>query len=224
MARITTKIEPFERDIRLMLDELSPEAASRQIASVARATINEADAINAAALGRKPPHRTFVDGREGAALESVSPRGTIVAEWDLVEDMLEWIGTALVDASPILTGQYRDSHVIVVDGVALEIGQPLPEGWGEVSIMSTVPYARKIERGLSDQAPDGVYQGVAALARRRFGNIAKIRFGYRTPLFGSINTWAGSASAASWAAAHGRRRDAAEWLRRQPAIVLTPYG
>jgi hypothetical protein len=45
--------------------------------------------------------------------------------------------------------------------------------------VSTVPYARKIERGLSPQAPDGVYQVVAVLAQKRFGNVARIRFSYR---------------------------------------------
>jgi hypothetical protein len=88
--------------------------------------------------------------------------------------------------------------------------------------INTQPYARKLEKGASSQAPDGVYQSVAVLASRRFGNIAKVRFGYRVPLFGSINAWADTASAARWAAAKSERRESlrAEWLRRQPAIII----
>ena len=63
--------------------------------------------------------------------------------------------------------------------------------------LNTQPYARKIEgyRGLggvvhrapsSPQAPDGVYQAVATLAQRKFGNVAKITFSYRTAIGGEI--------------------------------------
>lgn len=231
---VSIKIDSFARDISVILrEDLSPEAMSRHIAETARVAITEVDQINARALGgMAPPRKTSVDGREGAALESVSPSGVIQTEWDLVESMLEWIGTALVVASPVLTGRFAASHAIVVDGVALETSTsgtgsvipPLPPGWQEIVFVNIQPYARKIERGLSDQAPNGVYEGVAALASRRFGNVARIRFGYRTPLFGAIDTWANTPGAAAWARAHGRRKDPAEWLRRQPAVVISAYG
>jgi hypothetical protein len=50
----------------------------------------------------------------------------------------------------------------------------------EYVFINTVPYARRIERGSSSQAPDGVYQAVAMLARGRFGNIARITYSFRT--------------------------------------------
>ena len=50
----------------------------------------------------------------------------------------------------------------------------------EYVFINTQPYARKIEgtggRRMAPQAPDGVYQAVATLAQRRFGNIARITF------------------------------------------------
>jgi hypothetical protein len=55
----------------------------------------------------------------------------------------------------------------------------------EYTFINTVPYARKIERGSSRQAPDGVYQAVANLARRKFTKLAKITFSYRTVLGGT---------------------------------------
>jgi hypothetical protein len=87
--------------------------------------------------------------------------------------------------------------------------------------VNTQPYARKIERGHSKQAPNGVYETVAHLAARRFGNMARIRFGYRSPLFGSIKEWAGRTRLQP----KGRRRTGSsrqDWLTRQPAIIVTP--
>jgi len=67
------------------------------------------------------------------------------------------------------------------------------------------PYARKIERGQSSQAPDGVYQAVATLAQRRFGNVAKITFSYRTAIGGAI--------------IGGRKGDRSDL--RNPAIIVS---
>lgn len=218
---VRMRIESFSRDIKVILDEdLSPAGRSRILAETAREAIDEAAQQNERVLGRMPPHRTFVDGREGAALESVSPTGTIVAEFDLIDDMLIWIGTNLVQNSPVLTGRYSRSHVIVVDGTVLDAGAPLPAVWEEIVFLNTVPYARKIERGLSPQAPDGVYEGIATLASRRFGNMAKVRFSYRAPLFGMVDEWA---STTKMVVRSRKGAKKAEWLRRQPAVVITPY-
>ena len=75
--------------------------------------------------------------------------------------------------------------------------------------LNTQPYARKIEGDLSrepssKQAPEGVYEAVATLAQRRFGNVAMIRFSYRTPIDGAI--------------AGGRMGDRS--TRRTPAIIV----
>jgi hypothetical protein len=81
------------------------------------------------------------------------------------------------------------------------------------------PYARKIERGESPSAPEGVYEAVATLARQRFGNVARIRFEYRVPVGGgtALEAWAGRTGQRRRA---GRQRSS-EWNRRQPAIVIT---
>jgi hypothetical protein len=57
--------------------------------------------------------------------------------------------------------------------------------------VNTDPYARKIEGTKqkppsSPQAPDGVYQAVATLARK-FSNLAKITFSYQTVAGGERN-------------------------------------
>ena len=82
-------------------------------------------------------------------------------------------------------------------------------------------YARKIERGQSSQAPDGVYEAVAAMAARRFGNVARIRFGFRSVQEGALVP---NAEVSALRRDLGRR-GASEVVKReretrQPAIIV----
>lgn len=175
---LTVKVEPLEKDIELTFKKnLSPQARSHILAEFARETLAEAEQINTEALGHLPPHETFVDGMPGASEDRVRPDGTIIYEFNILEDLFAWIGEQLVTHSPVLTGRYAASHKFFADGVEVDPGAPAPAA-SQYQFVNSQPYARKIEHGLSPQAPDGVYQGVAALASRRFGNVAKIRFTY----------------------------------------------
>lgn len=181
-----TRAESIERDIDLMVSStLSPSARSMLVAEYAREQIAEADAGNRQVLGRQARHTVSVDGRMGAALETVNPdRGVIIAEWELLLDVLIWISEKLKEFSPVKSGKYRASHTIFADSVEVQLGARLPNDAEEFVFINNQPYARKIERGRSSQAPDGVYQATAALARQRFGNIARISFSYRTAISG----------------------------------------
>lgn len=219
MASISVKIDPIERDIAVILEEeLSPKARSLTLASAAREAITEAEAVNRSVLGRVPTHDVYVDGRKGAPLESVRPDGTILVEFDLISETLDWIGEMLVKHSPFLTGRYSRSHVFLADGELIQPGAPVPNA-SEYVFTNLQPYARRIERGWSPQTPDGVYEVVAAMANRRFSNIARIRFGYRSPLFGGIHAWASTTRMAS-PGRRGAKRE--EWLRRQPSVIVVP--
>lgn len=183
---LRTKVEPIDRDIAVFLNEdLSPAAKSKTLAAFAWQAIAEAQQVNRSILGRVPRHRTFVDGREGAQLAAVRPDGVIVAEFELIDDTLKWIADQLVLHSPVLSGRYRKNHTLFADGTETEVGGIIPNA-EEYAFINVMPYARKVERGQSKQAPDGVYQAVATLARQRFGNIAKIMFAYRTAISGSF--------------------------------------
>jgi len=219
---VRTKVEPLERDIAVIVDEeLSPAAQSKALANFAREVLAEAKETNRRVLGRVPPYQTFVDGREGASVDHVKPAGTIVYEFDLIDDVLIFIGEELRKVSPFLSGRYRKSHSLFADGVEVPIGGVVPVA-DEYVFLSGVPYARKIEGGpgrkpLSKQAPKGVYQMTAARASRRFGNLARIKFSFRAPIGGSILNYqpAGTANAAV------SRRGGVEQSNRLPAIVVT---
>ena len=160
------------------------------LAAFAAETIEEAKQQNKQVLGVVPPYEVYVDGREGAPLASVKPDGIIRAEFQLVNEALAWISTQLQIHSPVLTGRYAKSHELFADGVETENPNAAPPA-EEYVFLNTQPYARKIEgdqdeAAIVPQAPDGVYQAVATLAQRRFGNVAKITFSYRTAIGGEI--------------------------------------
>lgn len=190
-----------DRDLLAELaPELTPAGRAKALADFARESLSEVQAINAEALGSEPPFETVVDGRKGAALESVSPDGVIVFQFEIINDLLAWVGEELIRHSPVLTGTYRDSHLFFADGVEYDPGAALPPAQ-EYLFLSPLPYAGKIERGQGDAGPDGVYQAVAALAARRFGKLARIKFTYRSLVGGSSSK-------------PGRNE-------RRPAIVIT---
>lgn len=188
---VKTRIDPIDRDIAVMFsEELSPQARSSLFAAFARDQIDEARQTNRKALGGEVPYSVYVDGREGAPLSTVKPDGVILAEWHFVTEALVWINTQLQLQSPVLSGRYAKSHELFADGVDTENpnNPPIAQEYVFINIQ---PYARKIEGDAtrppqSPQAPDGVYQAVAVLARQRFGNVVKVDFTYRTAISGSI--------------------------------------
>jgi hypothetical protein len=210
-AMTLSRIEPIGDWISVTVAEMAPEAQKRAVAAFAREKLEEAQATNRAALGRVPPHRTFVDGRPGAPLETVNVKGgRITFEFELVGEILAWILSTLRARSPVASGRYRDSHRLFADGreIAAVAGAGIVPPAEEYSFVNLTPYARKVEVGRTKsgrafllQVPNQIYQRVATDAARRFGNLAKIRFTYRSPIVPS-----------------GGRRSRAT---RSPAITVT---
>lgn len=217
---VRTRVEPIDRDLKLMISQdLSPEAQVRTFVTFARDEISNARNHNRVALGREPALTVTVDGAQNESLSNVKISSVIVAQFELALEVLGWINTQLQMHSPVRSGRYVRSHELFADGQHVENPNAAPVA-DEYVFINVQPYARKIERGQSSQAPDGVYQAVATLARR-FGNTAQISFGYRSAVgFAALSGWAGSSSAKRWAASHGRQSDASEWLTRQPAIIV----
>jgi hypothetical protein len=179
---VRTKIESIARDISVILaSDLSPAAQSKAAAAFAAAEIRDADETNRRILGRLPPKTISVDGRRGAALDTVKPSGgLIVAEWELFGEVLAWIGQTLRDRSPRVSGAYRNAHTLFADGVETEIGVEVPQA-DVYTFINLTPYARKLEVGKTEsgrdfliQVPNRIYERTYRDARSRFGNTAKI--------------------------------------------------
>lgn len=224
---ISAKIDPFDRDITVLInDALGPDAQSAALADFARGVEKDVEEQNKEALGYIPPHETVVDGSQGASEDSVKPNGTIVYEFDLIDDLFIFIDEMLIQNSPVRSGRYVKSHTFYADGVEFDPAAGQVPQASEFVIANTQPYARKIEgigksAGESPQFPDGVYEAVAVMARARFGNLAKIGFAYRSIVGGDVGAWAITAGAKRHARAHHRISHPELWLTRQPAIVIT---
>lgn len=181
------KVEIVERDIAAIIrKDLSRPEQQRAAAAFARQGIDEIKAHNRTILGRVPPLRVWVDGREGASLESVNPNGgSIIGEFDLIEGVLRWIADELVKRSPVVSGAYRDGHTLFADGQEVPVGGQIPQA-EEYVFTNPVPYARKLEVGKTKtgrafvmQVPNRIYERTAKDARQRLGNSADIRFAFR---------------------------------------------
>lgn len=223
VARSSVRLDPIARDIALIIDEeLSPEAQGRQLAEAAQAALIEAQGVNQRALGYVPDHDTYVDGAKRADLASVRGGSVITFEFHLLVDVIQWVDEQLILHSPVKSERYARSHVWFADGVEFDPMSPVPAE--EYIVLSSVPYARKIERGQSQQAPEGVYEAVATLAKRRFGNIAYVGFSYRSFPGGAIGKWAQTQGAQELAkrVRSGRTSAKQDWLTRQPCIKIDP--
>lgn len=212
---VVTKVQPIDRDLIIRLVG-SPEERTAEFAAFARETLAEAEEVNRQVLGHVPPHRTIVDGREGASEDQVRPDGVIVYEFELISDALIWIGEQLELHSPVKSGRYQKSHVLFADGEEVPHGADVPPA-AEYVFANVQPYSRKLEK------LDGIYEGVAAIASGRFGNQAKISFRYFSVPGGAVGAYAETASAKALADRHSRRGNrASDWLTRQPAIMVQP--
>lgn len=164
----------------LIRGDLSPAAQREAAAAYARQKLDEVKDHNRRATGREPPHRQVVDGRVGAALDTVNPNGgRIVFLFDVgPNDVLTFVAEQLVLHAPRKSGRFADSFRLYAGGRQIEAGAALPRA-DEYLVMSPLPYSGKLERGLSDQAPDGLFHAVATLAARLFGDRFSVRFSYR---------------------------------------------
>ena len=185
---ITATIEGGDLDIAALIEEeLSPTALIAELAAFAREQLAEAEKINADALGFTPQHAVEVDGVAGVSEDRVRPDGVIVYTFDPMPDVFGWIAAELEAFAPVRSGRFRRSFAFFVDGILTDITGEIPEG-REFVFMSSVPYAGKIEgehkSPESHQAPDGVFEAVAALAQMRFPQL-DISFSYRAP-FGDL--------------------------------------
>jgi hypothetical protein len=217
-----TRIDSVATDINLLVNDLlSPAAQSKAVADFARGAIADADETNKRVLGRIPPRTVTVDGSQAASLDSVKPiGGSIIVEWEIVGDVLVWIGQTLRDRSPFVSGKYQDSHTLFADGVEVPLGQQVPPA-DEYVFLNLVPYARKIEVGKTRagrdfviQVPNRIYERTAKDAKSRFGNIARISMSYRAPFSGNILNYVPARTGNRAGAAHERSL-------RVPAIIVT---
>lgn len=175
----STEIAEWVQEVR------SPAVAAREIAALVISEIATMDAVYLRIVGHVVRKLITVDGQAGRDLALVQPDGgEIDVEWDVVSDVLIWIGQMLRDRSPILSGKYREGHTLYADDEVVLIGAAIPPAT-RYTFINLQPYAHKIEIGKTNsgrdfviQVPNRIYERTAIDANARFGNIARITFDY----------------------------------------------
>lgn len=130
------------RTIRLFADStLSPEALSRHLAATAKRVRDEAIAAGSA----PDSYDTIVDGRLGAAEETVRADGVIVYRFNLLAHATEFGLKQWRDIAPVKSGDYRRSVLVAVNGARwagplLDIPRT-----SEVMLVDAVPYANIVD-------------------------------------------------------------------------------
>lgn len=195
---------------------------------IQKTIVRVAKTENARIMATDPRPSSFtrtVDGKVGALEEAVKPDGVIIYVYQRLDEVVAFALETLQKLSPVHSGRYRAGHIILVNGHSVE-EMPSLKPSDDVAISNVVPYARKIEMGMMTMLVSGtdhVYQQAEQIVNARFGNLVKTRFTYRNLSGGDthLERWAQTRGALAHAKRHGRVSDAAQWLRRQPALTFS---
>lgn len=183
---------------------------------------------------RPTSFRRFVDGREGAAEETVQRFGVIEYHYQRLGEIVQFAMDTLFALSPVLSGDYRRAHTLFVGGVAVsDLKTWRPESGEEVYIANPLPYARKIELGKMKMRVPGtehVYAQAQQILRRRFGNLAAIKFTFLSVADGAVYSAGDKAgpvirhrSGRFAKGSHARAGRALEKDARRPALYIRAY-
>lgn len=174
-------------------------------------------------------------GSPGRPIESVKvPEEAIVYNYFRHREIVIVALRALRDASPRVSGAYRDGHTVYVNDVPVP-ALPINLKRGDrIVISNPVPYSRKLEIGKTESGrdflisvPNRIYERVAKrVLIPKYGKVAGITFGYYTPP--NASRLQRNNPARSWLANKGRwhvqpaqRADrAAGAVVRSPAIFI----
>jgi hypothetical protein len=177
-------------DIDRMIDQSLSHEARR--AYILQRVIEQRARIEAERRGAKVT--LTVDGIKDTTESMIKDTSVVVWKFQWIGDLVRWIDQQLIAASPVeqnaskaSPGQFQRSFIAYADGNQFDLDGEISETAREYIIMNTQPYAGKIERGESPQAPHGVFEGVALLAGHLIdANFATVRFEFREPPFEEI--------------------------------------
>jgi hypothetical protein len=152
--------------LQVLIDRTLPESRQRQIAADYARGIRD----GLIASGRAPRRfTTMVDGREGAAEETVRlDGGHIVYSFSSLALAVEFALDYLRERSPVLTGDYKASWLVLVNGSPWR--QPITEipGEAEAVVTNDRPFHRLLELGSNGRASARRVRRVKYKNRRGF--------------------------------------------------------
>lgn len=211
-------LEFFEQELRLATADLEPREIEVHLAAFARKSVAEL-VSSGRASGR---YERYVNGRRGAAEESVQLPGPIVYEFSLWEPIIDFALTELQRRSPSKSGRFRRSFIVLANQ-ALVTNFDTIRPSDEVIITNFQPYVRKAEGGVLGVPRYSIFDGAKRALARRFGNDGRnsAAFAFETRW---LNIEAGVHAQIPYKLkrSQGRRRDRQAGMPiTYPSIVIT---
>lgn len=177
--------QAFKRTVTVAWPEAQAAGAKEHLVRTAKAGHAKIMAEARTSRGAAPAFTAYANRPGNADLDSVMLPGPIVFEYFYGREIVEAALAALIEASPVRSGKYRDSHMLFVNGVRAE---RIPERFAasdEIMIANPVPYARRLEIGKTESGrdflvsvPNRIYQRTVAKLRARYANLANVVFDY----------------------------------------------
>lgn len=166
------RLETFDREIRLATAGIEPEAINAELARFAKAELAK---VIASGQGSSVYTR-YVNGRFGAAEESVKAPGPILYEFAWWGPVIVAALAELVKRSPKKSGRYASSFVVLADGRPISSFEAILPG-AEVIIFNAQPYTRKVETGgMVMTVPPRHFDGAELAMWRLYGRAAGFAF------------------------------------------------
>ncbi|MBP2233080.1 hypothetical protein J2847_006415 [Azospirillum agricola] len=233
------KAAAFARSLDLFVDRtLSPAAQSARLAGAAKRELARLVAEGHAS----PSYQRFVDGREGAAEETVAPApgGRIVYRFNHLGAVGTFAVSFLRQRSPAASGlparprngkhgAYRDSFWIGVNGRAFPAARYDPElvpAGAELVIYNINAYSRKVDvqqvggKSLSFSVPPGIFDDAAKAIRTRYGSLVDVKRVYTMRFDGQYLLKNEQVHRSGRYV--GRSRNRAGKPVESPALIITP--
>jgi len=151
---------------------------------------------------KKSDYRTVVDRKFDVSVRSVKDYGVVsYVRKATMPEILETAVRLIRKVSPVKSGTYLSSHIIMVNGKEVplhSVDSIVLSPDDTVQLMNVAEYARKMEgydiggggttkagkprkrRPQSNYAPQGVYRLVARLLKLQYGNSAYIKYAFKS--------------------------------------------
>lgn len=176
----------FEQSIKAFIGDLNGPAAARFVADAHRGLHDKVLREQQTRSGVAPGFEHAVDGRRNVPFDNVKPGGRIVTVYDYRREVALFALAALRSASPVSSGRYRRSHIMLVNGQAVADLPAHIRDEDVITITNTSPYSRRLEIGRKRdgssfvvQVEPRIYERIAKrIVGPRYRNVAAVAFSY----------------------------------------------
>ncbi|HBF30858.1 hypothetical protein [Rhizobium sp.] len=169
---MASKMQFFERDLKLATAGLEPGAINAALAAFAKKELQRVISSGQAST----TYERYVNGRSGAAEETVKAPGPIVYQfvnWPLlIRDAISELKTRV----PVKSGRYAGGFMVIANQAVVRNYAAIPVN-AEVIIINVRPYTRKMESGANKTGKRHFEATKNALASR-FRGVFDVDFRY----------------------------------------------